>query len=152
MRLGISGHLFPYQRLGVNMQDAPILPPKVDLEMATFRNRNGFPAVAAWIARDPDNETFIFRKFDELTARNLLHLQSQVIVLEAKLKKYDEESRDNEELNKSLLAWETFERRANDGNYPEETDRMELVKEIQVKLKDYRQSSQINGYLPRHCL
>lgn len=71
MRLGISGHLFPYQRLGVNMQDAPILPPN---EMATFRNRNGFPAVAAWIARDLDNETFIFRKFDELTARNLLHL------------------------------------------------------------------------------
>lgn len=61
-------------------------------------------------------------------------------MLEAKLKKYDEESRDNEELNKSLLAWETFERRANDGNYPEETDRMELVKEIQVKLKDYHEA------------
>jgi hypothetical protein len=101
-------------------------------------NQSGFPAVAEWIARDPDNETFVFRKFDELSARNLLHLQSQVILLERKLRASDERFRANEDLRKSLLAWETFAARASDGSHPKETEKMELIKEIQVKLKEYR--------------
>ena len=55
--------------------------------------RDGFPAVADWIARDPDNETFIFRRFDELSVRNLLNLQSELIELETRLRALDEETR-----------------------------------------------------------
>ena len=44
--------------------------------------RDGYPALAKWIARDPDNETLIFRRFDRLAARNILHLQAQLIALE----------------------------------------------------------------------
>lgn len=46
----------------------------------------GYPAIAECFARDSDRETFIFRRFDELTASNLLNMQSELIHLEARLK------------------------------------------------------------------
>ncbi len=36
----------------------------------------GFAQVAEWVALDPDNELFVFRKFDKLAVRNLLYLQA----------------------------------------------------------------------------
>lgn len=45
------------------------------------------------MARDPDGETFIYGKFDELSARTLLALQSELIELEARLKELDEKTR-----------------------------------------------------------
>lgn len=45
---------------------------------------DGYPALATFIARDPDGETFIFRKFAGLTARRLLQLESELIELEDK--------------------------------------------------------------------
>lgn len=39
----------------------------MDVELGT--HRDGYPALAAWISHDPDNETFIFRKFDRLAAK-----------------------------------------------------------------------------------
>ncbi len=44
--------------------------------------RRGFPALAHKIAVNPDYEAFIFRKFDFLSARNLLHLESRLGYLE----------------------------------------------------------------------
>lgn len=41
----------------------------------------GYPRWASWIASDPDNEPFLFRKFDELGALNLLYLQSDMLHL-----------------------------------------------------------------------
>lgn len=52
----------------------------------------GFAALAERIARDHDNETFIFRKFDRLAARNLLHLQGRVMLLEKELDALDREA------------------------------------------------------------
>lgn len=48
---------------------------------------NGFPTFAAYIASDP--ELAIYRKFDFLSARNLLYLQGELITLEAELKEFD---------------------------------------------------------------
>lgn len=102
--------------------------------------RDGYPALASWIARDPDNESFIFRKFDRLSARNLLHLQSQLIALEEKLDRLDEQTRRSPDLAPRLSArrWETFVQYAADEARPEERKRMQLAKEIQVKIKEYR--------------
>ncbi len=116
-------------------------PPDVELGIP----RDGYPALAAWIARDPDNESYIFRKFDRLSARNLLNLQSHLIGIEEKLDQFDEETRRSRDfdLKQSARRWETFARNAEDPNRPEEKKRMELVGELQVKLKEYRQSPKL---------
>lgn len=61
--------------------------------------RDGYPALAAWIGRDPDNETFVFRKFDRLSVRNLLHLKCQLIQLEDEIDKLDDEARKSSDLD-----------------------------------------------------
>lgn len=101
--------------------------------------RDGYPSLAAWIAHDPDNESYVFRKFDRLSARNLLNLQSQLISLESKLDMLDRtmrSSRDPDVLV-SLARWETYEERAKDPNTLEHK-RMELETELKEKLKEYR--------------
>ena len=56
-----------------------------DIELAPSKKEypNGFATVAAFIAKDRDNTTTIYRRFDRLAARNLLYLQSKVQKLEA---------------------------------------------------------------------
>jgi hypothetical protein len=60
-----------------------------DPEKHQPRQRSGYLSLAAWIAHDPDNETYVFRKFDRLSARNLLNLQNELIALEAELAAID---------------------------------------------------------------
>jgi len=106
--------------------------------------RDGYPALAAWIARDPDNETFVFRKFDKLAARNLLCLQSELIELEREIDEQDEQARlsgDAEERQRSRLSsrrWESFIENARDPARPEKK-RLEKIIELRHKLKEYRQ-------------
>ena len=122
-----------------------------DIELAIPRAlrapRDGYPALAAWIAHDPDNESYVFRKFDRLSARNLLYLQSQLIALEGTLDRLDEETQESQDMELRLSAqrWETFEKNAEDPNRPE-SPRMELTKVLQKKIKEYRKSTTILQY------
>ncbi|RYP21279.1 hypothetical protein DL765_002328 [Monosporascus sp. GIB2] len=75
------------------------VPGQPDLELGHIRD--GYPALAAWIGKDPDNETFVFRKFDRLSARNLLHLQCQLIQLEDEIDELDDEAREKARLDKA---------------------------------------------------
>jgi hypothetical protein len=43
---------------------------------------NGYATAASSIAQDPDKETYVFRRFDRLTARNLLNLQGELLALQ----------------------------------------------------------------------
>jgi hypothetical protein len=108
----------------------------VDLDMVS----HGYPALAAWIAQDPNNESLVFRKFDYLSARNLLHLQSQVISLEQKLKRYDEEMLRSSDmkLREAAMRWESLVKNAEDSQRVVEKERMNLYCEIQYKIKEYR--------------
>lgn len=112
----------------------------MDVESAT--KSEGFPALARRIATNPDYETFIFRKFDRLSARNLLHLESRLSYLEWKLDQADQQAAlgpdkvDNETL-RSVRVWEAFEENAKDENRPEH-DRMMIEEEIGEVLKEYR--------------
>jgi 16S rRNA U1498 N3-methylase RsmE len=92
-----------------------------DPELA--RPRDGYPALAYWIARDPDNETFIFRKFNRLAARNILHLQAQ---------------RSNEDLDtrQSLRRWETLVEHAEEAGRPEKKLLLKLS-DLKTLLKEY---------------
>ena len=102
------------------------------------RYPNGFAKVAAFIAGDPDKTTTIYRRFDRLMARNLLHLQSRVQKLEALQDKLDHENLvdGDEDTVRAASSWEDFEELA--GTSPRERKRMEIACQIQQAIKTYR--------------
>ncbi|KAK5217409.1 hypothetical protein LTR72_009526 [Exophiala xenobiotica] len=112
---------------------------------------SGFQDLASFISSDIDGDATIFRRFETLSARNLLYLQSEMAELEALQARYDKE--DAEEASKEGSGWSTirscgkdwnaFEREANSPT-PSTRDhfkkRMELVLTIRSKLKEYREA------------
>ncbi|CAI7587269.1 unnamed protein product [Penicillium manginii] len=103
--------------------------------------RDGYPALAAWIGRDPDGETLVFRRFRQLSARNLLHLQSQLIQLEQEIDELDNEARRSNDLDarQASRRWETLTKLAADPARPER-ERLEKVAELSTKIKEYEEA------------
>ena len=101
--------------------------------------QEGYPALADWIAADPDNETFIFRKFDRLAARSLLALQAKLFALEVELDELEREMCGNKDISQreSTRRWETLVMHAADPNRPE-ARYLELQEKIRIRLKEYR--------------
>jgi hypothetical protein len=108
-----------------------------DVELG--RVRDGYPSLAFWIARDPDDETFVFRKFDRLAARNILHLQSKLIALEHEIDQLDGQARDSKDFEErqSSRRWETLMTHASDSQRPEKK-RVEKLDEMKGLLREYR--------------
>lgn len=107
-----------------------------DIELGHLRD--GYPALSSWIARDPDGETLVFRKFNRMSARNLLHLQCQLTGLEREIDQLDDQARrsaDREE-QQSSRRWETLIEHAKDPNRPEKK-RLKKAEELSVMLKEY---------------
>lgn len=104
--------------------------------------RDGYPALAGWIGQDPDGETLVFRRFRKLSARNLLHLQSQLIQLEQEIDELDDEARRSTDLDarQASRRWETLMQLAADPTRPERK-RLEKVAELSVKIKEYGEDS-----------
>lgn len=106
------------------------------------RGRLGYPSLAAWIAHDPDSETYIFRKFDRLSARNLLNLQYELIELEAKIDSLDEEMLSAGQINpvemRTMRSWKAYERHAQSLT-PREKHKKELEDDLKCKIKEYRE-------------
>jgi len=113
-----------------------------DPEKHQPRQRSGYVSLAAWIAHDPDNETYVFRKFDRLSARNLLNLQNELIALEAKLDAIDGEmllvGESNPILKRTLLSWETFERHAQSLT-PLEEEKKAVEHSLKSAIREYRE-------------
>lgn len=65
----------------------------------------GYPRFAAFIANDEDRSTTIFRRFQRLSSRNLLYLESELAYLEAEQDRLDQESRKSHELTLSMKSW-----------------------------------------------
>ena len=105
-----------------------------DVEVAV--DRDGYPVLAKWSAANPDYETFIFCKFDRFSARNLLHLESELIVLERQLNLHDEQARQSKdvETSRSIRTLEAFDENAKDSSRLEH-GLMELVKKNQRKFQ-----------------
>jgi hypothetical protein len=113
----------------------------VDLEKGRGKqNLYGFASVADLVASDPDKSGTIYRRFDRLSARSLLHLESKLAVLESAQERFDEEDgTDNSFVLKSAAtSWEEFEEHAKDSDRPEIQKRMDLAIEIAATLKTYR--------------
>lgn len=102
--------------------------------------RDGYPALAAWVGRDLDNETFVFRKFNQLSARNLLHLQCQLIQLEHEINELNDDARRSSDLDarQALRRWEKLKELATDPARPEKV-RLDKADELAVKIKEYRE-------------
>lgn len=106
---------------------------------------HGYPTLAAFIASDPGHSAAIYRRFDFLSARNLLLLQSELVELEAQLRVLDQEDLHNDdgEVNDCARDWAVFEEKAKDTNSGAEK-RMKLSLLIRAKLKEYSEASSIS--------
>lgn len=104
-------------------------------------NEHGYPAIAKFIAQDPDHETFVFRRFDELTARNLLNLQSQLLVLQEDLASVDKEANSGRDpdLSLSMRSWRVMEEKAKSNDKVKES--LNLAVKLEMKLEKYRKST-----------
>ena len=113
----------------------------------------GFPLMARRLAVSRDYDAFIFRKFDRLSARNLLHLESRLACLENRLEQADAQAAaqakeelaslprgEGSETLRSIRAYETFEKNAKDATRIEHV-RRGLCEDIERTLKDYRKRS-----------
>ncbi|KAI1799906.1 hypothetical protein F4811DRAFT_69281 [Daldinia bambusicola] len=108
--------------------------------------KGGYLAAAAWLARDIDNETLVFRKFDKLSAVNLLYLQSEIIEIEKQLDDihlstvngYDMDLKD------AASTWETLVSQCKSNNEShlrkDAQNRMALIRELRAKLKEYHEA------------
>jgi hypothetical protein len=81
----------------------------------------GYPRLAQVYADDPDGETLVFRKFDELSARNLLRMQSGMLFLETKLQDLDRVMCSGKSPDKwrTLLSYQAIGRHAQDLTHDE---------------------------------
>ena len=95
----------------------------------------GYPSLAAFIASDCDKSTAIYRRFDRLSARNLLYLQSELLELDA----LDaEDSRGLIEDKESSRNWQSLQRKAAEPGNTRQKERVEVLKEIRTLMKEYR--------------
>ncbi|KAF2117279.1 hypothetical protein BDV96DRAFT_23373 [Lophiotrema nucula] len=109
-----------------------------DVEKAvTIRRLQGYPSFAEFLASDRDRSTVVFRRFDRLSARNLLHLQSELCELEAQQDALDDQDRNGSTENKQFARnWEEA-RKHSTGSQKE---RVELALKIREKLKEYKEA------------
>ncbi|KXH52665.1 hypothetical protein CSIM01_11277 [Colletotrichum simmondsii] len=98
-------------------------------------------AQASWLlASDVDSEGFIFRKFNKLSARNILYLQCEVLALEEKLEKFDRlvDGSTDTSLQESARKWEKLVAQCN-ASEPRAVEMMTTVRELRMKLREYRE-------------
>jgi hypothetical protein len=111
-----------------------------DLE-SRLHHVTGFASLAKFIASDRDKTTLIFQRFDELAARNLLYLQSELAELHAQQQRLDAEDVMADMKTKQFARnYADFEKAAGDGGDPKQKERMDLVLKIRGTLKEYRES------------
>lgn len=111
-----------------------------DIDVESGIHDDGYPALAHWIAQDPDNETLIFRKFDGLGVRNLLYMQAELFDIEKRVLAFERQisSCQDMDLRVSVRRWETFVENAASTHPRPEQELMKLVKEMREKTKEYR--------------
>ncbi|KAK2741599.1 hypothetical protein CKAH01_06940 [Colletotrichum kahawae] len=107
----------------------------------------GYAEAANWMARDVDNETLIYRRFDELATRNLLYLLSELLSLEHQLNELDREDADDEDMDWQMVVcdWEKLGEivHASNASTVDEMKaskaktRAELIEKLRQKLEEY---------------
>ena len=101
----------------------------------------GFPSLAAFMSCNPNCESFIFKRFDRLAARNLLYLQGELACLDEQLTYFDEKDKTGPcdiEARECARSWEDFERIKEQSE--KQRKRWDLVMKIREKLREYRET------------
>ena len=96
---------------------------------------DGYPTFARFIARDRD--AAIYRRFENLSARNLLYLQSELHDLEQQLQDLDRDDAkdiDNSDAQRAARCWKAF----SEGEEGTIKRQRRLQEAIRSKLKEYR--------------
>ena len=98
---------------------------------------SGYPSFADFIAADAD--AAIYRKYEHLSARNILYLQSELHDLEGQLNELDsldlrEKELCDEESQKIARYWRHY----SGANSPRAMKHRELQEKIRSKIKEYR--------------
>lgn len=106
-----------------------------------FERHGGYLAAASWLARDIDNEKLIFRKFDTLSAANLLYMQSEILELERRLDNMHllTVKGDDMDLKDAASTWETLveQSRAGTAHFRQDAkERMGLIRELRERLRE----------------
>lgn len=119
--------------------DIELAQPVASVSLPTSR-LTGFPSFADFIAADAD--AAIYRRYERLSARNLLYLQSALYELEGKLEEMDaEDVKEREsherEAQKRARLWPHYAR----GDNERAGRHRKLQEEIEVKLRTYRKCS-----------
>ncbi|KAF4979430.1 hypothetical protein FZEAL_4373 [Fusarium zealandicum] len=106
----------------------------------------GFAALSSLMASDKDQELLIFRKFDELSARNLLYLQCELLVVEGDLERCDElvSKSGDTVLEQAAETWEIMVEQAKGGK-PEAIAMMKLVDRPRTKMKEYHEALELQS-------
>ncbi|KAK1636095.1 hypothetical protein BDP81DRAFT_406866 [Colletotrichum phormii] len=106
----------------------------------------GFAEASRLLASDVDSESFIFRKFNRLSARNIWYLQCEVLALEEKLEKLDrlvDRSTDTS-LQESARKWEMLVIQCNEGE-PRALEMMATVRELRARLREYHETLKLQS-------
>lgn len=101
----------------------------------------GYAQWASWLGSDPDGETLVFRKFNELAALNLLYLQSELLEVEGRLSELNEVSLKSKDMSllRASREYETLLRQCEPpGDREDARERMDLIKDLRLKMKEYR--------------
>jgi hypothetical protein len=106
----------------------------MSMKDSTQGRLKGYPTLAAFIARDQD--AAIYRKYESLSARNLLYLSSEIHELEGQLKVLDEADFKSScfVAEGAARKWEHY----STGKDPGIQAHRELQAKVKVKLKEYR--------------
>lgn len=102
---------------------------------------DGYPALADFLAQDPDHETYVFRKFKKLAVRNVLYLQGELTALEEEVEMLESEAAksDDPEVHLSMRSWKTLDENARKPglNKSLECRLQQLMGGLDGKLKTY---------------
>ena len=114
------------------------MPTKLEDCEVSVKYIKGYPSLAAFIASDTHKSTAIYRRFDRLSARNLLYLQSDLIELETVQDALDENDLHGSTFDKECVRnWQVLKARASEVGNIREKERLNVAMEIRSKLKEY---------------
>lgn len=110
----------------------------------------GFAGMSAFMSSDKEHSGFVFHRFKELAARDLLYMQSELLELEISLKRLDDEDVKGDNMQRSdAKNWTQLRSRckktsAGQFESPTAARRKGLILEIREKLKEYRRCSPLS--------
>jgi hypothetical protein len=104
-----------------------------------LKEHDGYPALADFAAQDPDHETFVFRRFKALSARNLFNLQGELIKLEGDIATFEREVADSTDfaIHVSMQSWTILDAKSREPGRNLELKQKKLAAALDEKLKKY---------------